>query len=57
MAANASKSLKFALETLQSDEIAANPPSSDWQIGVAVCFERYPRVTPDRTPEEQAWGT
>jgi hypothetical protein len=47
--------LKSSLEALQASEIAAQPANTEWRLDAAVCFERLPRITPDRTPEEQAW--
>lgn len=49
------EALQGHLEGLQAAETAAQPANAEWTIEAAVCFERYPRITPDRTEEEQAW--
>lgn len=41
---------------LQADEVAAHPQNKDWKVEAAVCFERYPRITPNKTADEEAWG-
>jgi len=47
--------LQAQLLALQAGEVAAHPGNSEWTVEAAVCFERYPRITPNRTQEEQAW--
>jgi len=41
---------------LQADEVAAHPGNQDWKVEAAVCFERYPRITANKTADEEAWG-
>jgi len=48
--------LQEALEKLEAEEVATQAQNTEWQIKVAVCFERYPRLTRDPTPEEVEWG-
>jgi hypothetical protein len=48
--------LEKQLLALQTVEEQAQPANTTYTLEAAVCFERYPRITADRTPEELAWG-